>query len=87
MIVPCVLLQVFQFVFLTRLVISFFPVSSTSLVGRYRDLSVKVTDPVIAPVRRMMPPITGALRGFGFAELVVLLIISVVGQIVCSFAV
>ena len=86
MIVPCVLLQLFQFVFLTRLVISFFPITPTSLAGRYRDLSVKITDPVVTPVRKMMPPISGAFRGFGFAELIVLLVLSVVSQIVCGLA-
>ncbi len=86
MIVPCVLIQLFQFVFLTRLVITFFPVSPTSLAGRYRDLSIKVTEPVVVPVRKIMPPVTGALRGFGFAELIVLLILAVLGQIICGAA-
>lgn len=87
MIVPCVLLQVLQFVFLTRLVLSFFPLSPTSLVGRYRDMSVAVTEPLVSPIRKAMPPVSGPLRNFGLAELVFLVILYVLIAIVCGVAV
>ena len=86
MIVPCILLLAFQFVFLTRLVISFFPISDNSFAGRYRDLSVSLTDPLVVPVRKMVPPVSGALRGFGFAEIIVLLVLFLLTSIVCGVA-
>ena len=87
MIVPCVLLQVLQFVFLTRLVLSFFPTTPDSMLGRYQNLSVAMTEPLVAPIRKMMPSVGGPLQKFGLAELVFLVILYVLIGIVCGVAV
>jgi YggT family protein len=79
----CVILLLFQFVFYLRLVMSFFPISSGSPASGVRDLTVAITDPVIAPVRRSVPPLSGALAGIGLAELLVLIALQVLIQIVC----
>ncbi len=52
----CILLLAFQLVFLLRLVMSFFPLRSGSTVSGVRDLAVVVTDPVLLPLRRSLPP-------------------------------
>lgn len=78
----CVVLLLFQFVFLLRLVMSFFPVSPRSAAGRIKDLAIAVTDPVVAPVRRALPPVTsGPFAGGGIAEMLVLLIVIVLIKI------
>ncbi len=78
----CILLLLFQFVFYLRLVMSFFPISGGSAAG-VRDLTVAVTDPVLSPIRRSLPPLGGALAGFGLPELLVLIALQVIIQIVC----
>lgn len=80
----CVLLLVFQFVFLLRMVMSFFPIPSDSSAAGIRDLAVAVTDPVVAPLRRSLPPLPGALAGFGLAEILVLIGLQVLVSIICS---
>lgn len=80
----CVLLLVFQFVFYLRLVMSFFPISSGSTASGVRDLTVAVTDPVLSPIRRSLPPLGGALAGIGLAELLVLIGLQIIIQIVCN---
>lgn len=82
--IVCILLLLFQFVFLLRLVMSFFPLRIGSSAAGVRDLAVVITDPVLVPVRRRLPPLGGALAGVGLAELLVLIVLSVVIQIVCS---
>jgi len=69
----CVMLLLFEFAFLMRLVLSFFPIAHDSPWGGLRSAAVNVTEPVVMPVRRVVPPLPGALGGFGIAELVVLI--------------
>lgn len=79
----CILLLAFQFIFLLRMVMSFFPISSGSPASGVRDLAVAVTDPVVTPLRRSLPPLPGALAGFGLAEILILIGLQVVIQIIC----
>jgi len=80
----CVLLLAFQFVFLLRLVMSFFPIGMGSPMAGVRDLSVAITDPVVVPIRRSLPPMQGALAMIGLAELLVLIILQVLIRIICG---
>jgi uncharacterized protein YggT (Ycf19 family) len=82
--IVCVLLLLFQFVFYLRLVMSFFPLSGGGAASGIRDLTVAVTDPLLLPVRRSVPPLTGAMAGIGLAELLVLIGLQVLIQIVCG---
>ncbi len=84
MTVVCVILLAFQFVFLLRMVMSFFPLSSGSPASGIRDMAVLVTDPVVQPLRRSLPPLPGAMAGFGLAEILVLIGLSVIIRIVCG---
>lgn len=80
----CYFLLIFEFVFLLRMVMSFFPISTGSPVAGVRDLAVAATDPVIIPIRRSVPPLPGAMRGFGLAEILVLIGIQILVEIICS---
>ena len=82
----CVFLLGFQFVFLLRMVLSFFPIGSGSPTAGVRDLTVAVTDPVVVPLRRALPPLPGGLAGFGLAEIMVLIIVFVLERIFCTLA-
>ncbi len=79
----CILLLAFQLVFLLRMVMSFFPISTGSPTGRFRDLVVVLTDPVVLPLRRSLPPLPGAMAGFGLAEILVLIGISILVRFIC----
>ena len=79
----CIVLLLFEFVFLLRLVMSFFPIATGTTAGSVKDLCVTLTDPVVLPLRRRLPPLPGMLGGFGLAELLVLIIIQVLAQLVC----
>ncbi|MEZ5379025.1 MAG: YggT family protein [Acidimicrobiales bacterium] len=78
----CILLLLFQFVFLSRIALSFFPIRPGTPAGTAKDLAFALTDPVVWPLRRRLPPVPGPI-GFGIAELVVLLLLVVVLGIIC----
>lgn len=83
MTIVCIVLLAFQFVFLLRMVMSFFPLSTGSPAAGVRDVAVLITDPVVQPLRRSLPPLPGAMAGFGLAEILVLIGLSVIIRVVC----
>lgn len=82
--VICILLLAFQFIFLLRMVMSFFPLASDSTASSIRDLTLIVTDPVVQPLRRSLPPLPGAMAGFGLAEILVLIGLQILIRILCG---
>lgn len=81
---PCIFILLFQFVFFVRLVSSFFPLKEGTFPATMREVSVVITDPVVWPLRRSLPPLPGAMAGFGVAELVLLIGLQIIGSILCS---
>lgn len=79
----CILIRAFEFIFLVRMVLSFFPIKDQTLAASARQLSLLVTDPVVAPIRRVVPPLPGAMAGFGIAELLVLIGLQLLDAIIC----
>lgn len=79
----CVLLLLFEFAFLVRIALSFFPLADGSKPAVARDIASAVTDPVIVPLRRSLPPMPGVVGRFGSAELLVLIVVQVLVAVVC----
>ncbi|MEM7273478.1 MAG: YggT family protein [Actinomycetota bacterium] len=82
----CILILAFQFVFLLRMVLSFFPIREQTLASTVREMSMAATEPIVFPLRRALPPLPGVMAGFGIAELLVLIGLQIVGSIICSLA-
>ena len=78
----CIALLLFQLAFLLRIVLTFFPLSPGGGTATVRDLAVLVTDPVVMPIRRAVPPMGGAI-GIPIADLLILLGLQVVIALVC----
>lgn len=80
----CIGLLIFQFAFLLRLVLTIFPLRDATTMIKVRELAFTVTEPVVHPIRRRVPPLTGAMSGFGIAELLVLVALWILTLIFCS---
>jgi uncharacterized protein YggT (Ycf19 family) len=83
MTILCIVIRAFTFIFLLRMVLSFFPLKERTLAATARELSMAATDPVVLPLRRVLPPLPGALAGFGIAELMVLIGLQLLDAIFC----
>jgi len=68
------LVQLYSFVIIARAISSFFPIAPGSPFAPIVDILYRLTEPVFAPIRRVMPT-TGP---FDFTPLVVLLLINIV---------
>ncbi len=80
----CILVLAFNFVFLLRMVMSFFPIREGTVASQVREVAVVATDPLVYPLRRALPPLPGAMAGFGIAELLILVGLQILGALICS---
>lgn len=81
--VLCIALLAFRFLFLLRMVMSFFPIATGSTAASVKDLSVTLTDPLVLPLRRRLPPLPGMMAGFGLAEILVLILLTLLERLIC----
>ena len=80
MAILCTLLQLYVFVLLVRIVLSWFPLEPGGAMATVNGYLRAVTDPVLDPVRRLLPR-TGMID---LSPLVVLIGIQVIQAIICS---
>ena len=74
MYIVCQIAYVYSVVIILRAISSFFPVSPSSPFAPVVSFLYRVTEPVFAPVRRVMP----ATGPFDFTPLVVLLVLQLI---------
>jgi YggT family protein len=67
----CQLALYFEIAIIGRAILSWFPMSSTGVMYRVNRFLIVLTEPVIGPVRRIMPR-TGA---FDFSPIIVIVVI------------
>jgi YggT family protein len=79
----CILVLLFQLAFLLRIVLSFFPLAPGGGVSSVRDLAIVVTDPLVLPIRRIVPPLGAGGAGIPVADILVLIGLQVIVGIIC----
>lgn len=72
------LVHVFYVVLLVRVVVSFFPPRRAGIWSVVADISERLTDPVLAPIRRRVP----LWGGLDFSPLIALFLVNLVGMLV-----
>jgi YggT family protein len=81
----CPLLQLYLIALFGRIILSWFPISPGSAMASIYSFLYTITEPVLGPVRRVIPPIGGAGMAFDLSPIIVLVVIQVViGAIGCS---
>jgi YggT family protein len=75
-----VVLQLFLLCLLGRMILSWFPASGTGAIETVRSVLFTVTEPVLAPVRRLLPPVRMGGMGLDLSVTVVFLVILVALQ-------
>lgn len=73
------LIMLFNLAMLIRIILSWFSLSYGS--SPLQSLLYKITEPVLAPIRRHVPP----LMGIDFSPMIAMFLISLVGRVVTTF--
>lgn len=71
------LLNLFSLAIFARAILSFFPISPSSPVASIAQFLYRITEPVLAPVRRVLPP----MGGLDLSPLVVIIGIQILTSI------
>lgn len=70
----CAAASLYSYAIIARAILSFFPVTSTSPVAPVVEILHRATEPLLAPIRRFVPP----MSGFDLSPLVALIAIRIV---------
>jgi YggT family protein len=81
--VVCRVLQIYSLVIIARIILEWIPVTFDHPVAKVRRLFRVVTDPVLVPVRRLIPPVRAGGMGIDLSPLVVLVALNVAARFIC----
>jgi YggT family protein len=81
MAVICYLLTLYMFVIFARVVLSWFPLDRDSIWATIQDVLVTLTEPVLGPIRRIVPRPGG--MPIDLSPIIVFFVIIVVQGILC----
>ena len=72
----CAVVSLYSFAIIARAILSFFPVDSGSQILPVVEFLHRITEPVFAPIRRVIPP----MSGFDLSPLIALIVINFVAN-------
>jgi len=75
------LIQVYIVVLFVRIILTWFPTNPWSGLGRFERALGRVTDPVLAPIRRVLPPLRVGGGGIDLSPIVALVALEVLVSI------
>ena len=67
----CFLLQLYLLILLARIVLSWFPSSGSGAMGGVQRFLYGVTEPVLAPLRALLPPVRFGAVGIDLSPIIV----------------
>jgi YggT family protein len=79
----CLLLQVFAVVVVARVILEWIPVSDEHPVGRVRRWLRVVTQPVLAPIRALIPPLRVGSMAVDLSPVILILLLNLLATVLC----
>ncbi|MCU1379618.1 MAG: hypothetical protein JWN29_2601 [Acidimicrobiales bacterium] len=77
--IVCAVLNIYLLALFVRIILSWFPINPGSVMAQVFSVLYTITEPVLGPVRRAIPPIG---MGIDISPLILIIGIQVVGSIV-----
>lgn len=80
----CTLLNLYIFALLARIILSWFPIAPGSALANVFSFLYTITEPLLGPVRRALPPVGGSGMRLDLSPIIVILGLQlIVARIVC----
>ncbi|HUR18009.1 MAG TPA: YggT family protein [Acidimicrobiales bacterium] len=73
--VVCAAVQIYLVAIFARVVLSFFPLAPGTVMSSLFSTLYTVTEPVLGPIRRILPPIGGGGIGIDLSPMIVVLVV------------
>ncbi|MEJ5254481.1 MAG: YggT family protein [Acidimicrobiales bacterium] len=79
----CYLLSLYLFVLFLRIVLSWFPMSGGGALATVYNVLVAITEPVLAPLREVLPPVRFGAVALDLSPIVVFFVIQILLTFLC----
>jgi len=83
MTIICLALQLYVIVLFARVILSWFPITPGTAMEGISDVLVMLTEPVLGPLRRAIPPVRMGAMGLDLSPLIALFGVQILHQIIC----
>ncbi len=84
MTIVCSLIQLYVLLLVVRVVMSWFPISPNGPAETVAGFLYMVTDPVLVPLRRLLPPVRMGAMALDLSPIVAFFGLTVLRSILCS---
>ncbi|MAZ81633.1 MAG: hypothetical protein CL514_04540 [Actinobacteria bacterium] len=84
MTIVCSLIQLYVLLLVVRVVMSWFPISPNGPAETVAGFLYMVTDPVLVPLRRLLPPVRMGAMALDLSPIVAFFALTVLRGILCS---
>jgi YggT family protein len=81
--IVCLIIQLYLLVIFVRIIMSWFPPTPGTTYAQIFEVFDRITDPVLAPVRAMLPPVRMGAMGLDLSPIVVFLIGTLLLRVIC----
>lgn len=79
----CWLLRAYLIVLFARIILSWFPISPGGGMATVYGLLHTLTEPVLAPIRRLIPPIGMGGMGLDLSPIIIFFVITLLQNAIC----
>lgn len=79
----CTLLRVYILVIIARMILSWFPIAPGTLMASVASFLYSVTEPLLGPLRRAIPPVRLGAMGLDLSPLIVIIGLQILAGIIC----
>lgn len=79
----CSFLLVYFFVLFARIILSWFPMEAGSGLASVHRVLYDLTEPVLAPVRGLIPPLGGSGMAFDLSPIIVFVALTILRGAIC----
>ena len=79
----CLLLQLYYIALIGRIILSWFPIEPGGALAGIFGVLYTVTEPVLGPIRRVLPPIGMGGMGLDLSPIIVFFGIMIITQSIC----
>jgi YggT family protein len=81
--IVCLLIQLYMLVIFARIIMSWFPPTPGTTYAQIFEGFDKATEPVLAPIRAMLPPVRMGGMGLDLSPIVVFVIGTLLLRVIC----
>jgi YggT family protein len=82
--IVCLALQLYVIALFARVILSWFPVTPGTALESINDFLRMLTDPVLVPLRRLIPPVRMGAMALDLSPLIALFGVQIIQRIICS---